>query len=74
MALYSFCADYLEKRLEERGSSETEDKMDDEKLSPLKAKQKGFLKREATFNLYSTDSGRNSKYPALLQTTNSILL
>ena len=58
-ALYSFCADYLDKRLEERDNSESDDKLGDGKLSPMKAKQKsGFLRREATFNLYSTDSGK----------------
>ena len=57
-ALYSFCADYLDKRLEERENSESDDKVGDGKLSPTKGKHKsGFLRREGTFNLYSTDSG-----------------
>ena len=61
-ALYSFCADYLDKRLEERENSESDDKVGDGKLSPTKGKQKsGFLRREGTFNLYSTDSGIQNK-------------
>ena len=58
--LYSFCADYLDKRLDERENSESDDKVGEGKLSPTKGKQKsGFLRREGTFNLYSTDSGTN---------------
>ena len=60
--MYSFCADYLDKRLEERENSESDDKVGDGKLSPTKGKQKsGFLRREGTFNLYSTDSGIQNK-------------
>ena len=59
--LYTFCADYLDKRLEEREKGESDDKMEDGHLSPTKGKKKsGFLRREGTFNLYSTDSGKKN--------------
>ena len=59
-SLYTFCADYLDQRIEDRDARcETGDTIGDGKLSPTKAKpqKSGFLRREATFNLYSTDSG-----------------
>ena len=72
-ALYSFCADYLDKRLEERENSESDDKVGDGKLSPTKGKQKsGFLRREGTFNLYSTDSGIQNKSVLHKHLTNTL--
>ena len=46
--LYSFCADYLEQKVEERDGGSTQRRKPSDKK----------MRREATFNLYATDSGR----------------
>ena len=58
--MYTFCADYLEHKLEER-----EGKIP--KKRPTFKDKNSFLRREPTFNLYATDSDSGvESSPAIL--------
>lgn len=61
--LFGFCADYLEGRLEDRDKTDSKkkrvgSKKDKDKEEADKTSRK-MLRREGTFSLYATDSGRN---------------
>ena len=62
--LFGFCADYLEGRIEERDRTDLSELSKKKRFASKKEKEetekttRRMLRREGTFSLYATDSGK----------------